>query len=371
MVKKYEHSHLISKAKTGAGRRAVASRMPQLIETPKTLLLLKGHSTSSIGLSLLSDIQSIKKPYCHKLMRKNDVLPFESGGEAHLENLCRLNDASLFALANHTKKRPHNLILGRAFDHRLLDMIELGISSFKPMAMFPPPKTPPGCPNVITFNGGDFEASEDLQTIRSVLIDIFRFPTEVTADEFEPASVCRSLVFSLKGDKLLLRHYAIESDGSSGSKKSSLKLTECGPSVDFIIRRVQNASPGLLKVATRKPKDPDYVHKKKNISRDDLGDKVGRIHVGQQDLSSLALARMKGLGKKRSADDKPEKPDTDDEDTAPVESPSHGGNDYDGPEIQPSGDGSPVSDFLEAPSGSGDDENNEGNDPPLKKVKVT
>lgn len=366
MVKKYEHSHLISNAKTGAGRRAVAARMPQIIESPKMLLLLKGHSTSSIGVSLLSDIQSIKKPYCHKLVRRNDLLPFESGGEAHLENLCRLNDASLFALTNHTKKRPDNLILGRLFNHSLLDMVELGVKSYKPTALFPPPKIPPGCPNIIAFNGADFDASEDLRTLRSILVDVFRFPTESTQTSFEPASVQRSLVFTLKEGRLLLRHYAIENDRSAGSKKASAKLAECGPSVDFVIRRTQNPSPNLWKLATYKPKDPAHVRKKKNVSRDELGDKMGRIHVGRQDLSTLALARMKGLGKKRKVNDES---GADGQETATGE--SHGQDDEnEGDALDSSVDASSVSDAEGISNGHDGHNEIEAQAPPAKKVKT-
>ncbi len=49
-----------------------------------------------------------------KLSRKNDDMkPFEPGGETHLEHLARKADCGMFVLDSHTKKRPHNLILGR------------------------------------------------------------------------------------------------------------------------------------------------------------------------------------------------------------------------------------------------------------------
>jgi ribosome production factor 2 len=43
---------------------------------------------------------------------------------------------------------------------------------------------------------------------------------------------------------------------------------------------------------------------KKNIETDIIGDKVGRIHLGRQDLSGLQTRKMKGLKRSRDiADD--------------------------------------------------------------------
>ena len=54
-----------------------------------------------------------------KYTRKNaEVRPFEAGGEGALEHFSRKTDAALFALGSSSKKRPHNLVLGRFYDHR-------------------------------------------------------------------------------------------------------------------------------------------------------------------------------------------------------------------------------------------------------------
>lgn len=39
--------------------------------------------------------------------------------------------------------------------------------------------------------------------------------------------------------------------------------------------------------------------KRKNMSGDEIGDKMGRFHVSRQDLSNLALDSKKGLGKEK------------------------------------------------------------------------
>lgn len=42
---------------------------------------------------------------------------------------------------------------------------------------------------------------------------------------------------------------------------------------------------------------------KKNVSTDIMGDKLGRIHLGRQDLSELQTRKMKGLKRSRDMDD--------------------------------------------------------------------
>lgn len=302
MGKQYEQSHIATAAKTGPGRRTIEARLPKIIEDPKALLALKGHATSAIGTALLNDICLLKKPLCKKLLRKNDLLPFEAGGESHLENLTRLNDCSLFALVNHTKKRPHNIIFGRTFGFRILDMVEFGIINYVPMASFPHLKSASGSKPLLIFNGDDYEASENTRSICSILLDIFRGPDDVKA--LNLAGVDRVIVFTLKGDsKVLFRQYAIELRKADDSTLPRVALKEAGPHFDLEVRRVHTAPEGLMREAMKRPKDPRAVRKTKNVSRDEMGDKKGRVHVGKQDLSELVLARMKGLNKKRGSID--------------------------------------------------------------------
>lgn len=298
MGKQYELSHLATAAKTGAGRRAVESRLPKVLESPKSLLALKGHATSAVCTALLNDLHALKKPHSKKLQRKNDVLPFESGGETHLENLARLNDCSLLALVNHTKKRPHNLILGRTFAFRTLDLFEFAVTNYAPAASFPPVKSAPGSKPLLLFNGDDFGATETTRTLKSLLLDLFRGPADVNAVSL--AGVDRLIVFTLKGDSCVhFRHYAVELRKVKDSTLPTPHLKEAGPHFDMTLRRTQIASEALRKEAMRKPKDPRAVRKTKNVHRDEMGDKKGQMHMGRQDLSGLALARMKGLNKKR------------------------------------------------------------------------
>ena len=72
-----------------------------------------------------------------RLSRKNnDIMPFESGGEAKLEHFSQKTDCGQFVVANSTKKRPNNLILGRFYNHRIYDLLELGVEEFTPLQKF-------------------------------------------------------------------------------------------------------------------------------------------------------------------------------------------------------------------------------------------
>ncbi|EST09912.1 Brix domain protein [Kalmanozyma brasiliensis GHG001] len=90
---------------------------------------------------------------------------------------------------------------------------------------------------------------------------------------------------------------------ASGSKIPRVELQECGPAFDFQLRRRRPASIDMLNQALRRPKTQAEKNRqgkegaKKNIETDDMGDTVGRIHVGKQDLSGLQTRKMKGLKK--------------------------------------------------------------------------
>jgi ribosome production factor 2 len=90
----------------------------------------------------------------------------------------------------------------------------------------------------------------------------------------------------------------------SGQREPRVELTPMGPSFDFRLRRSQPASEERWKTATKavKKADPAKTKKNKNVDTDDMGDKVGRVHLGRQDLGKLQARKMKGL--KRTNDDR-------------------------------------------------------------------
>jgi len=286
----------IRKASTRKGKKALLNLEPKFIEDAKQCFLVQGRRSSEMTMGILKDLYTLKKPNACMFKRKNDITPFEDA--SLLEKFARQKNASLFSVASHSKKRPHNLILGRTFDHTLLDMIELGVDGFKKLIDFKVEKIATFIKPCLVFNGPAWEQSQDLIRLKSIFIDFF---------QWEKASVIRLqglehvLSFTATQDsKIFVRSYKATLK-KSGQKTPRVELVEIGPSMDLTLRRTKLASEDLMSQAIRKPKELRTVTKK-NISKDSFGSQHARIHLGKQDVSKLQTRKMKGL--KRTPEEK-------------------------------------------------------------------
>lgn len=99
------------------------------------------------------------------------------------------------------------------------------------------------------------------------------------------------------------RVYTIKVLSVSSTKQPKIELTEMGPSIDFSVRRVQEPDAEMLRHALKRPKiakkdvESGLGKKKKNIETDTMGDRVGRIHLGKQDLAKLQGRKLRALGR--------------------------------------------------------------------------
>ncbi|KAK9816939.1 hypothetical protein WJX72_007221 [[Myrmecia] bisecta] len=287
----------IIKPKTQRGKRILQKREPKLVEDAKKALLLFGNKTSQVVKDVLTDLQKLKAKDAVKYSRKNDdVRPFEAGGESHLEFFSRKNDLGLFCLGTHSKKRPHNLVFGRFYDHRLYDMVELGVERFKSLKAFgsAPTHVQAGNKPCFIFAGEQFENQPDFRLAKTMLLDFFR-GQQVQSVNLK--GIDHVILVSAVDKSLLFRQYAIHLK-KSGFKIPRVELTEMGPSLDLSLRRVQQPSADLQKEALRKPKE---LQKKKvrNTGSDMLAGKVGRIYMPKQDVGEIALHKMKGVKRQR------------------------------------------------------------------------
>lgn len=203
------------------------------------------------------------------------------------------NECTLFALGSTSKKRPDNLVLGRLFENELLDLIELGIKQYASFSEFSSEKVGTCVKPCLVFSGPKWNQTEELRRLRNLLIDTFQ-RDKVKAIRLQGIEHVISFT-CLEDLTIAMRSYKI-SLKKSGQKTPRIELTEIGPRSDFSIRRTKIASEDLYKQSRKQPKELK-VSKKKNMSRDGLGNTHGRIHIGRQEIHKLQTRRMKGLKK--------------------------------------------------------------------------
>merc|ERR1712166_251419 len=258
--------------------------------------------------SVLNDMHKLRQPLSKHLTKKTDCRPFENN--ASVEFLCQKNDASLFAMGSHTKKRPDNLLLGRTYDGHVLDMLEFGVTKFEPIESFKGVEQPTmGSKPCMYFGGSDWESTEALQTCKSLLLDFFK---GVEVKQVNLAGLDRIMSFVIVDGAVLMRHYRIKyMKGVTKSGDKAINLQECGPSMTLTLRRTAIASVDLRKVAVRQPRTTMPVQEK-NVSTNVFGETMGQLHMEKQDLNKLQTRKMKGL-KRGRADDAEDAEDAEDD----------------------------------------------------------
>ncbi|XP_014669728.1 PREDICTED: ribosome production factor 2 homolog [Priapulus caudatus] len=255
-------------------------------------MLIRGGNTSEQVTNSMKDLYALKKPNAVMYKRKNIVRPFDD--ESSLEFFSEKSDASLFVFGSHSKKRPHNLTIGRMYDMHVLDMVELGIEKFQPLSSFAVAKCPTGTKPCLVFTGEPFEHDHEYKRLKNMFIDLFRGPV---VENIRLAGLEHVIMFAAVDGKILLRSYKILLK-KSGTRTPRIELEEMGPSFDFALRRTKLASDDLFKLARKQPKEIK-IKKTKNVSQDAFGTKLGRIHMEKQDLSELQTRKMRGLKRQK------------------------------------------------------------------------
>ncbi|KAK9760477.1 rRNA-binding ribosome biosynthesis protein rpf2 [Basidiobolus ranarum] len=294
------------KPKTARSKRAFEKREPKVVENTKTALFVRGSQTSQIVNDALNDLYSLKKPEAVNFTKKNKIHPFDD--ETSLEFFSKKNDVSLFVVGTHSKKRPHNLILGRTFDNQILDMMELGIERGIPIKAFKSSKCAIGMKPCFVFNGEVWDQREDYLKLKNILLDFYHGTTVDSVNLAGLEYVISVTAGPLKADgtpgTVYFRVYTIQMK-NSGQRTPRVELEEMGPSLDLTFRRSKFAPEEIMRQATKAPREikPKKV---KNVKHDDMGDKFGRIHLGKQDFEKIQTRKMKGLKKRKVSDDEEE-----------------------------------------------------------------
>lgn len=284
--------------KSRRAKRELLKHTPKIVENGKKTLILHGTKTSAMLNSVLADIHHLKRDNAVKYSKKNDnIRPFESGGETSLEFFSLKTDCSLIVYGSHSKKRPNNLVLGRTYDHHIYDLVEVGVENYKSMESFVydkklAPKL--GSKPFFAFIGEHFESVEELKHLKEVLLDLFR--GEVV-ENLNLAGVDRIFVCTaISPTTVYMMHCALRLK-RSGTSIPRMELIEVGPSMDLVVRRHRLPVETLKKEAM---KTADQSKKLKNVTKDPVQGKLGRVYIPDQQVAKLSLSNdVKGLKRER------------------------------------------------------------------------
>jgi ribosome production factor 2 len=302
-------------------QRYLQSTESQLRENGKSVLLLKGRRASGAMHTVLTELRALQGPGRVKLLsKKNDLTAFDDvTGEQSLEFLLTKNDASLFAMATHNKKRPNNLILGRTFDHQLLDRAELGVLRCKSMKDYGSTfKKRIGSKPLMLFVGDAWQHDTNARNLQNLLTDFYRGDV---VDRLVATGLDHVLVFvavataetpsggsNATGLRVHQRtyHVQLKKNPAAGSTAPAPYLRPCGPDFDFALRRTAWADTELYGAARKQPASV-RPKKKKNQSTNLFGETVGRLHIPQQRVlerqgrKSKALRRAEKMEQEKQA----------------------------------------------------------------------
>ncbi|KAI0889295.1 Brix-domain-containing protein [Annulohypoxylon maeteangense] len=307
------------KPRNARSKRALEKKAPKVVENPKTALFLRGTTCSQVAQDALTDLYSLRQPLAKKFTKKNDIHPFED--PASLEFFSEKNDTSLLVFGISSKKRPHTLTFARTFAGKILDMLELHLDpeSCRRVAQFKGRKFAVGLRPMMLFSGTAFESpvANEYTMAKSMFIDLFK--GDASSDKIDVEGL--QYIVSISADEpvgdavkpaIHLRIYLI-STKRSGQRLPRVEVEEMGPRMDFRVGRMQEPEEAVLKEAMKTGRVEEKV--KKNVTTDTIGDKIGRIHLGRQDLSELQTRKMKGLKRSRDLDDEEAEAMVVDEDT--------------------------------------------------------
>ncbi|GAA5896770.1 hypothetical protein JCM5296_002997 [Sporobolomyces johnsonii] len=336
------------KPKNARSKRAAQAREPVLVEKEaKTAIFVRGAGISDKVKTALSELNQLKKPHSISFSKSNLIRPFEDNSS--LSFWSAKNDASLFLVGTHTKKRPHGLVWVRCFAGEVMEMLEVGIEEVMQMSDFKGIKSTAGSVPLFHFAAAEphsslWESHPTYAQFKSLLLDFFRgnemdgvalkglervISVTIGGSSVESAGegiaaaaggkgkAVESLIGGLNKnpngggdydeDKTLpvvhFRTYTV-SFMRSGVPTPRVELSPHGPHFTFSLRRSQTPAAEVWKMALKKKekKSATARPKNKNIDINEMGDKVGRVYVENQDLGQLQSRKFKGLKRKNAAD---------------------------------------------------------------------
>jgi len=271
------------------GKRKLSKKKRQPPQKgPKKQVILRGSKASATVQAVLQELHWLRLETSKRCSQKEKVRPFEDF--SNLERHSQKSQASLFVYGSSSKKRKHNLVLGRMFSYSMLDLIEFGIDdkTFKSSVEVGNGSYASGSRPALIFHGEPFDNDEDFKRIKCMFLD-FLCVDDVSAINLY--GVDRVIVLTaLQNKKILFRQYRVKKQKSS-AQAPHISLQEIGPHIDLTFRRRVAGSEELQILSRQREKQPNKT--KKNIGKNERGERVGQIHMHRQNLDRIVKLTSK------------------------------------------------------------------------------
>lgn len=283
-----------AKPKSHKAKKLIEKKESILMNDPKHSVFMKGNKCAQMVTNTMRELHKMRDMFISKclLQKKNDIIPFED--VSAIERIADRHDAAFVCFGSHNKKRPNNMILHRMYNHQVLDMIELGIKDCKTMQEFGNVETIEiGQQPILLFQGDPFDLSENHIRFKNMMMDFFRIKhlTQVNI-----LTCQRIITFTAKtndGD-IVMQQFESGTINESLAGQGEIEIKEIGPKVSMEIRRIKHADRDIWKAATKvKKSKAKALEKKRNITKNELGQRIGKAFIQHQDLGTLALKKVK------------------------------------------------------------------------------
>ena len=94
----------------------------------------------------------------------------------------------MFFFGSHNKKRPNNIIIGRTYEHKVLDMVELGIMNVTSIAdIVASAEIPYNFQPFLVFQGDLWESDAEIKKIKNLINDFFFMNNKIREIEIDKA----------------------------------------------------------------------------------------------------------------------------------------------------------------------------------------
>lgn len=315
----------------GSNKSVIIKRESQVNEETKRRLIIKGSKCKENIQALLKDLYKIFPKAYTKIIRgitKGELITSPWVDVQKMEQLSYKHGSSISIFANCSKKHPFRLIFTRYYDSHILDMYEFNVLNYKGISpIMELPKY--GSKPIVICQGAPFESDDVYKNIRTMFFDTFSGPIvrgsklflkgfdhlilitayESKTDKDNSASIIGShnskiyidirsyLIHLNKPSENIPDELLIKSDQNlvlNGSPRAV--LSEIGLQIKMELVKHQIPDKSVLKSAMIIPREikPKKV---KNITTNVLGESIGRIHVGKQDLCTLNTPHASILSK--------------------------------------------------------------------------